>query len=45
MVTFDGKEETDKVGERIAGFIRELEGIEGGEETLKTAGISYVQLN
>ena len=45
MVTLDGKEETDKVAERIAGFIRELEGIDGGEETLKTAGISYVQPN
>jgi hypothetical protein len=45
MVTLDGKEETDKVAEWIAGFIRELEGIDGGEEALETAGISYVQPN
>jgi hypothetical protein len=34
MVTLDGKEETDKVAERIAGFIRELKGMDGGEEAL-----------
>ena len=45
MVTLDGKEETDNVAERIAGYIRELEGMDGGEEALKTAGISYVQPN
>jgi len=45
MVTLDGKEETDKLAERTAGFIRELEGMDGGEEALKTDGISYVQLN
>ena len=45
MVTLDGKEETDKLAEQTAGFIRELEGMDGGEEALKTAGISYVQLN
>jgi hypothetical protein len=44
-VTLDGKEETDKAVERITGFIRELEGMDGGEEALKTAGISYVQPN
>ena len=45
MVTLDGKEETDKVAELIAGFIRELEGMDGGEEARKTAGISYLQPN
>jgi hypothetical protein len=45
MVTLDDKEQTDKVAERIAGFIRELEGMDSGEEALKTAGISYMQPN
>jgi len=45
MVTLDGKEETDMVKEWIAGCIRELEGMDGGEEDLKTAGISYMQSN
>jgi len=45
MVTLDGKEETDKVAELIAGSIRELEGMDGGEEALNTAGISYMQPN
>jgi len=42
MVTLDGKEQTDKVAEWIAGFIRELEEMDGREEALKTAGIVYV---
>jgi hypothetical protein len=45
MVTSGGKEETDKVAERIAGCIRQLKGMDGREKGLKTAGISYVQLN
>jgi hypothetical protein len=45
MVTLDGKQETDKVAERIAGFIRELDGMDGGKEALTTAGMSYVQPN
>jgi hypothetical protein len=44
LVTLDGKEETDKVAECIASCIRELEGMEGGEEALKIAGIFYIQL-
>jgi len=43
MVTLEGTEETDMVAKRIAGFIREIKRMEGGEEALKMAGISYVQ--
>jgi hypothetical protein len=45
MVTLDGKEELNKVTERIAGLIREHGGMDGGEEALQRAGISYVQPN
>jgi len=33
------------VSEQIAGFTSELEGMEGGDEDLKMAGISYMQPN
>ena len=43
MVTLDGKDGTDKVAELIAIFIREPEGMDGGEEAFKKAGIAYIQ--